>query len=132
MCGDLLRNWRDGAVKLFVTSALLHLRRGHRELFDEGDYRPHTAEGNLGPHLVAFARHHGDRRVVVIVPRLPASLVRPGVWPVGPRIWGELSIKTGARSPLTNIFTGERVQSPRGTIRVADALNAFPVAVLVN
>jgi (1->4)-alpha-D-glucan 1-alpha-D-glucosylmutase len=131
MCRDLLRNWKDGAVKLYATSALLHLRREHRELFERGDYRPLAAEGDLGSHLVAFARHDADRRVVVIVPRLAASLVRPGVWPIGPRVWGDLTIRSGARNPLTNIFTGERVQTPRGTIRVADALNAFPVAVLV-
>jgi (1->4)-alpha-D-glucan 1-alpha-D-glucosylmutase len=132
MCRDLLRRWRDGAVKLYVTSALLHLRRGNRELFERGDYRPLPPEGDLGPHLVAFARQYGNRRVVVAVPRLPASLVRPGVWPVGQAVWGDLTIRTGARGPLTNIFTGERVTNPRGTIRVAEVLNAFPVAVLVS
>ncbi|MFN2441398.1 MAG: malto-oligosyltrehalose synthase [Thermoanaerobaculia bacterium] len=132
LCRDLLRQWKDGGVKLFTTSALLHLRRGQRELFDSGGYRPLAADGVLGQHLVAFAREQGSQRVVVVVPRLPASLVRPGVWPIGSEIWGDLMLRTGARSSLTNIFTGERIRVSRGTISVADALQSFPVAVLVT
>ena len=42
---DLLANWKDGRIKLFLTHKLLSYRRDHFDLFAKGDYLPVQASG---------------------------------------------------------------------------------------
>jgi (1->4)-alpha-D-glucan 1-alpha-D-glucosylmutase len=80
---ELLRPWRDGGVKLDVTRRLLHLRREEPALFDGSAYLPLEVRGARADHLVAFARHHGDRRSGTGVPRLVLTAAGPGRMPTG-------------------------------------------------
>lgn len=70
---------RSDHAKLFVTAALLALRRTHAALFD-GTYTPLYARGARRAHAVAFAREHGGQALLVIVPRFMACLERAGGW----------------------------------------------------
>ncbi|MGC2855348.1 malto-oligosyltrehalose synthase [Novispirillum sp. DQ9] len=132
---DLLRDWRSGAIKLHVVRALLHHRRAHPGLMREGAYLPLEAEGRRADHLIACARHDGDGGwLVACVPRLTVRL-RPAdsPWPLGEAVWGKtrLTLPDGAPTAWRNLFTGETVQTPDGLLGAAEALRAFPVAVLV-
>lgn len=79
---DLLANAHDGRVKFFVTSRLLAWCRTEAEIFDAPDYRPLGVSHTAAEHVVGLARPGGDTALIVIVPRLPATLLGGGAtWP---------------------------------------------------
>jgi len=80
---ELLKNWRDGRIKLRLTQGLLRLRAQEPRLFAQGDYRPAAGEGGFAHNVVAFTRTHETTAVLVVVPRLIAPLGSP---PGGPGV----------------------------------------------
>lgn len=114
----LLKNWTDGRIKLFTTVRALACRARNRDAFLAGDYR---AIETGTPHAVAYTR--GSDCVLVVVPRLTASLVKPGQWPVG-EVWGEHALPLEGR--WRNVFTEEEVE----TLTFRNVFASFPVAIL--
>jgi (1->4)-alpha-D-glucan 1-alpha-D-glucosylmutase len=100
-------------VKLFTLAAALRLRRAHPALFLEGDYLP-LGDDSDNPHLLAFSRRHDGQELVVVVPRLVATLLRgEAVLPLGMAHWRTASVQLPrrlARSRLINTLTGEVVE----------------------
>jgi malto-oligosyltrehalose synthase len=125
---QLLRRWHDGAVKLFVTRALLLERRARAQLFDCGDYRPLRSSSD---HVVAFARRHPRDRLLCIVPRLARTLAGPGRFPLGP-VWEgvTLTVPGWAAGAYTDIFTGRTLDAAPGPLGLDELLENLPVAVL--
>ena len=74
---ELLREWRDGRIKLLTTAVGLRLRRADPELFLDGAYVPLDTDVTVAARAVAFARVHGERAVIVVGPRLCARLSQP-------------------------------------------------------
>jgi maltooligosyltrehalose synthase len=72
----------------------------------------------------------------VIVPRLVATLAPDGAAPVGDGVWGDtrLIVPHDAVASYSNIFTGGTVaverQDGRSSLRLANVLDRFPIAVL--
>ena len=84
----LLDAWRDGRIKLLVTTAGLRLRREHPELFLSGAYMPLETEVTTNGNAVAFARAHDGAAVLFVAPRLCAALLGPDVSvPLGGQTW---------------------------------------------
>jgi (1->4)-alpha-D-glucan 1-alpha-D-glucosylmutase len=120
---DLLANWRDGRIKLFLTQRILHYRRTHFDLFAKGDYLPVNASGAFAESAFAFARRHGDQTILVIAPRLSA---RVGFPPIGER-WQDTVLDFQPAGTLRDLFTG-REYSPR----LAESLSTLPFAAFVT
>ncbi|MGH9458927.1 MAG: malto-oligosyltrehalose synthase [Thermoanaerobaculia bacterium] len=131
-CGELLRRWRDGRVKLYATHRLLSARNERAALFRDGDYVPLRVTGSRRAHVLAFARVLREEHTIVAVPRLTARLVRGSRFPLGEDVWDDTAIvlPTGQRTPLRNVFTDEIVRG-RKSVRAADLFADFPIAVLV-
>jgi (1->4)-alpha-D-glucan 1-alpha-D-glucosylmutase len=112
---ELLRNWRDGRIKLYITFQALNFRRKNHQLFT-GDYIPLNGDGRLKKNLCALARRRGDQTVLAIVPRYLTQLVPgPDALPLG-KVWEDSRIIIPDEIPgpaFRNILTGE-------TLRVAD------------
>ena len=135
---EMLTNWHDGRIKLYVTAAGLCLRKQLSAVFLEGEYAPLTVEGDQKDHVVAFARILGNQSVVAVAPRLIASLVGTETrLPVGSEIWNQSASalpQNLAGHRFQNVLTKEEV----GVIRVGetahllmtDALRTCPVAIL--
>ncbi|WP_295014880.1 malto-oligosyltrehalose synthase [uncultured Microbacterium sp.] len=104
----------SGRAKLLVTSRALRLRRDHPELFRI--HRPAAVVGSAAAHAVAVDRGG----VVVVATRLPAGLARAGGW-------GD-TVLLGSELPVIDALTGRRFGS--GTIRIAELLADYPVALL--
>ena len=132
---ELVKTRADGRVKLFVIHQGLAFRRARRALFDAGTYRPLEARGAYAEHVCAFARVADAVAAVTVVPRL---LARRGVdaAPLGVEYWADtrLELPRELAGRFTNVLTGERLETvPAGEVaalRLADALAAFPVALL--
>lgn len=66
---ETLVDWQDGTIKQSVIRRLLCLRKAHPALFAQGSYRPIEARGPAAGHVLAFAREHRGRVLVVAVAR---------------------------------------------------------------
>jgi len=120
---DLLANWRDGRIKLFLTHKILHYRRGHFDLFAKGDYLPVNATGTYAESVFAFARRYENQTILVIVPRLTA---RVGFPPLGD-LWQDTALDFQPAGPFRDLFTG-REYSPR----LAETFATLPFAAFVT
>jgi (1->4)-alpha-D-glucan 1-alpha-D-glucosylmutase len=143
---------QDDRTKLFATSGLLRFRRAHLSLFQSGGYLPLTVNGSRADHVFAFSRSWGAESVVVVVPRLIATLLPDAeMSPTGERVWGDTRIELPADAPASyrHVLTRECVRAgtarwdeppttdrsrlPRHdqrVLRVADVFSHFPVAFL--
>jgi (1->4)-alpha-D-glucan 1-alpha-D-glucosylmutase len=74
--GAALRAWRDGAIKMLLTTAGLRRRASFPSLFLDGEYLPlDTDTTAVSGQAVAFARLHEGAAAIAIVPRLVARMV---------------------------------------------------------
>ena len=137
---DLLRNWRDGRVKLHVIKRSLAARNADLNLFLQGSYFPLTVSGARGDRCVAFAREYEGRWALVAVPRCIASEQGPvvdsgqvaesrdGFWrpdeivlPAGtPRIWRNVLAGAGSTT-----ISGETA------LPLGEVFAQFPIALLL-
>jgi (1->4)-alpha-D-glucan 1-alpha-D-glucosylmutase len=126
---ELIRNWPDGRIKMYVVGKTLGFRREHCDLFLRGDYIPLRVNGARADNVVAFARRHQDEWAITVVPRLVSGLTRPARWPTGPSVWLDTVIEFDGAGPAQwlNILTGEVLVTPLVALRV---FGTFPVAVL--
>jgi (1->4)-alpha-D-glucan 1-alpha-D-glucosylmutase len=113
--GISLDHWQDGAIKLFMTQKLLHLKA-------EGSYEPVLAEGQKSDCICAFARQD----VMVLTALYPARREADPDWfdtriPIPPHLLG---------MNLRNILTGAAVHQEEARIAAAEAFRDLPVAVL--
>ncbi|MCG6122295.1 MAG: malto-oligosyltrehalose synthase [Microvirga sp.] len=126
----LLDDWRTGAVKMAVTLAALGLRRDKPDLFAHGSYLPLEASGERAEHVCAFAREHGEDRLIVAAPRLVAGLEASPGWS-GTRI----ALPANAARRWRNLLGGATLEvseidgSP--ALDAARMFESFPLALLV-
>ena len=112
---DVMARADDGAPKVWLISRLLARRRSDPGLFAARDYAPLEATGAGAAHVVAFARG----RLVVVVPRLPASLGGS---------WTDTAIDLPA-GRWEDVLSGREHE---GRTLLESLLGAFPVAVLAR
>lgn len=124
----LLRGWKDGAVKVRLTRALLSFRREHLALFQRGSYAPLLARGHFADRVVAFARRHEAEAVVVIVPRLTSALGCP---PLG-LVWEDTALELPAARGLWRDLLSGREWSGSTAVPLAEVFHELPVAVLAG
>lgn len=129
---ELLREYRDGRVKLWTAMRALGFRQQHPELFREGAYIPLAVTGAKQEHVVAYVRAQRDRMAVVAVPRLSYTLMKGEMRaPVGD-IWEDTEIQLPARvAEFRHVITGEAVR-PAGvrSLLCRELFARLPVALL--
>ena len=109
---DLLRNWREGGVKLRLTARILQLRKEREALFRDGDYLPVEA----GEGVCAFQRSLGDESMLVAV--------RLFSWRESPT--GSVGVPEGR---WRDILTEREIS---GAVEAPELFAELPVAVLVR
>ena len=136
----LLRQWRDGAIKLYVTFASLGYRKEHVSLFKDGEYIPLTIDGGLRENVCAFARLAGNEIAITVVPRFLTRLLGGASdVPLGRGPWGDTAVEIPDRvtaNMYRNILTGGAISTVEGNgkkrLLLRDILADFPVALLEN
>jgi (1->4)-alpha-D-glucan 1-alpha-D-glucosylmutase len=135
---DLISAPDSHAAKQYLTWKTLTFRRQQPDLFHRGRYIPLLAAGEKSEHVVAFARQHEGRSIIVAVPRLSGRLMGESHDSVCEEaIWRDttLEIPNDGVTCYHNLFTGECLPlkpdaMPR--IPVSDLFRNFPVAVLIS
>jgi len=128
---ELIQNWPDGRIKMFLTQRVLQLRREHVDLFQRGEYLPLAANGTFAECCVSFARWLGNQWIVVIAPRLAA---RVGFPPVGEQ-WKDTELEfpeTISFENAHNLFTCRELQINDRRFGLADAMSILPFTVITN
>jgi (1->4)-alpha-D-glucan 1-alpha-D-glucosylmutase len=62
----LFESWKDGRIKMYITRALLNLRRDVPKLFSRGSYVPLEVTGLNPDHYVAFMREDDSEALLVV------------------------------------------------------------------
>lgn len=133
LCSDLLANYQDGRIKMWVTLRALNFRREHSDLFRAGSYIPLAGGTEKQEHLVAFARAYEDRVALVAVPRFSYTLMRGRLQPPIGDAWGNAELQLPAEAlgtRLLNIFTGEVISPDGRALLCRDLFAHLPVALL--
>jgi len=129
---SLLQTPEEDRAKLHLVSKTLSLRQQHPELFQAGEYLPIKVEGAKADHLVAFARKSESTAVLVVVPRLIATLLKDAdAPPTGDGIWGDTRLVLPfceCQDKYRNVLTGE-VLDMAEPLLASRALADFPVAL---
>ena len=135
LCEEMLRNWSDGRLKLWVTRCALHARRGHRELFELGNYIPLKVTGAGERNVVAYARTIGQRMAVVATPRFAYTMMGGEErMPVG-EAWGATEIvlpTTSPGPPMKNLLTGEIFPAGQPTLLCREVFASLPLGLLLR
>jgi len=133
---ELLENWTDGRIKLWLTHATLAFRRDHPALFLDGEYLPLDVNGPNAAHLVAFARRHEDEWAIVVAPRLYATLAASAGLAIGDAPVGDVwkgttvTLPEGAPKEWSQVIATGCVSAANGTLDIAAVLNGLPIAML--
>ncbi|MCP5229497.1 malto-oligosyltrehalose synthase [Accumulibacter sp.] len=131
----LVSDMRDGRIKLYTLWQTLALRARWPEVFELGDYLPLKASGEHAAHVCAYARRHGERTLIVAVPRLPVGLLGDNrVLPLGREVWADtvLELPDGlAACAWRNLLSGES-HAATGQLALGEVLASFPVALLAS
>jgi (1->4)-alpha-D-glucan 1-alpha-D-glucosylmutase len=124
---DLLGNWRDGRIKLFLTRRLLRFRRDNAEFFQNGNYRPLTLTGQHADCCIAFARELGGKSIVVLAPRLSS---RVGFPPIGDA-WRDTAVQLPEGFVVgRDLFTDANLDAADNAVALARVFAQLPFAVL--
>jgi (1->4)-alpha-D-glucan 1-alpha-D-glucosylmutase len=136
LLADLSATWRDGRIKFYLTFEALNFRRKNQALFRQGEYVALEAHGNSADCLCAFARVHGGRGAMVVVPRLSLQLGAADGPMWRDNAWSETRVLLPwPAAACRNVLTGECYRpidaGNRGTALLAgDLLRRFPVALV--
>jgi len=128
---ELLSNWPDGRIKMFLTQRLLRFRNEYVDLFRRGNYLPIKASGAFADCCVSFARELDRQWIVVIAPRLSSRIGFP---PIGER-WKDTVVDLPESLAVANVrelFTGRAVHFDGRRLSIAEALSTLPFAVITN
>ncbi|HEX6587913.1 MAG TPA: malto-oligosyltrehalose synthase [Longimicrobiales bacterium] len=129
---ELLRDWRTGAIRMFVTSAALRDRMAHPRLYLAGEHHAVEGFGPLAAHVCGFARRFGGEWRVCIVPlRVEEAKARAGGAHAG-RLWSGTTavLPPGAPARWRNRLTGEVVEARDGELALDALFASLPLALL--
>jgi len=137
LAAELMADPADDRLKLYTTTMMLRFRRERAALFQHADYVPLACDGERRDHAFAFARTYDKSVVLLVVPRLVATLVPDAeVPPIGERVWTDTRLavpETDARC-YRQVLTDECVkvswQDGITSVRLADVFAHLPVAML--
>jgi len=125
---ELLKNWTDGRIKLFVTQRLLAFRRDHASLFGKGEFIPLETTGTYAESSIAFLRRKGSETLLIVVPR---QTVRIGFPPIG-EAWRDTAISLPGEligMPWKSLFDNATPSFAEGQLKLSAVLEKFPAAV---
>ncbi len=128
---ELVSNWPDGRIKMFLTQRVLRFRREHPDVFRHGSYAPTTASGSFADCCVVFTREFQGEWIMVIAPRLSS---RVGFPPIGEK-WNDtiIEIPEGlSMERVREVFTGRDIQLDGRRLKVSDAMLTLPFALITN
>jgi (1->4)-alpha-D-glucan 1-alpha-D-glucosylmutase len=134
---EMLTNWEEGRIKMYVTTRGLKFRKQHAALFLKGDFLPMQVEGAQRECVIAFARRYRGDWSLIVVPRLTTRLTDGDYRAMRVGGLGETRLILPKEAPRRwlNLLDDERVESGESgenTLLASKLLSNVPVAMLTN
>jgi (1->4)-alpha-D-glucan 1-alpha-D-glucosylmutase len=126
---ELMQCWPNGRIKMRLTQRLLRLRREDSELFREGNYESLNFGGAFANCAIGFVRRHGDRAIIVVVPRLSS---RVGFPPIGDRWQDTHVVLPSGLLNLRDVFCDRELRAENSQLQLAEAMSHVPFAVFCS
>jgi (1->4)-alpha-D-glucan 1-alpha-D-glucosylmutase len=132
----LLADPRDGRIKMYVICRALNFRRENAKLFAKGNYISLDATGERQHHIIAFARSHSGRSLIIAAGRFFMRLgTMSHQFPDG-RAWTNTSLLTPSElgSRYVDLLTGGVVETRMKRIphlAMDEVFARMPLAMLV-
>jgi (1->4)-alpha-D-glucan 1-alpha-D-glucosylmutase len=125
----LARDWHDGRIKLALTHRVMAIRRQFETIFTQGSYRPLEVTGPHKEEVLAFARLHGRKAIIVVAGRLFGRVTDGGrLWPAATE-WEGITLSVEGFSALRRLLAAGK--SAVGPLPSIDELfHCLPVAIL--
>ncbi|HKS90207.1 MAG TPA: malto-oligosyltrehalose synthase [Stellaceae bacterium] len=118
-------SWRDGRLKLAVTTTLLACRRAYPGLFAAGGYEPLAADGPDADRVCTFLRTNGEEAMIVAVARFPKRLAEDALCPESRIALPEMPHRAGWYDALSGAAYG-----PCAALDARRLFALLPAAVL--
>jgi len=134
LLAELLKSWKDGRVKLYITQKSMRFRGENTTIFQNGEYLPVQVSADMWEHIYAFCRCRGKEWTLTVVPRLTTKLVPADKFPLG-QVWGQSQLLLPQNAPRNwhNILTKEEIDTQEGKgLAVSEVLRTCPVALMTN
>lgn len=135
---DIVANWPDGRIKLYLIWKAIRFRRDHEDLFCQGEFVPLQSAGCYARNVTAFLRRSANAWALVAVPRWVSQVSSKTNLGVGHVNWCDTKIILPAESPAewANILTRKvhHSESRNGEphLFVKDLFQQFPVSFLTT
>ena len=134
---ELLKNWADGRIKLYLISKALRCRQEFGELFTDGGFVPAEISGERSENVTAFFRVFQNQLALVLAPKWLAGSGMEQNLNAQEKFWGNTSIvlPNNAAASWRNVLTGESVWAQgnrHAGLSLGDALKSFPVGLLLS
>ena len=128
----LLKDMSSGAIKMYLINRAMEFRRDHPALFMGGDYISLNVTGPRANHVIAFARAHDGKRVIVVCGRFFMQLPEAPPLPVDPKAWADtlIELEPGSPSSMTDLITGVSIAIVGGRLALEEVFAQMPVAML--
>jgi (1->4)-alpha-D-glucan 1-alpha-D-glucosylmutase len=129
---DLVANWQDGRIKMYLIWKALSFRRSHADLFHEAEFVPLQTAGCHAANVIAFLRKGPRGSVLVAIPRWLSQIRRNNQQ----FDWCDtrLILPAGAAMEWTNMLADDPLAAyDRGgeaCVSMNDLFRDFPVAFL--
>lgn len=130
---EIVRNWCDGRLKLYLIWKALRFRCDHADLFHEGEFVPVQTAGCKARNVIAFLRRTLHSTVLAVVPRWMAKLPEE---PGQVQDWCDTHVVLPSESSKvwTSILSQRELKADsrerESTLKMNDLLMDFPVALL--
>ena len=132
----LRRSWRDGKIKLALTTCCLHARRDRGDaLAPDAPVHALATTGPAASHVLALARRGASGRWVVgVVTRNGGALASDPADLPAAQAYANSRLRLGAGAPtrLVEAVSGRHHLAERGELALDDLLADAPVALLLS
>jgi (1->4)-alpha-D-glucan 1-alpha-D-glucosylmutase len=131
---ELPASINDGRARFWVIWRALQLRAEHPGLFRDGDYVALEAKGPRAPHVVAFARRHGNFALIAVAGRLWGSLGPVGALLPAAQAWGYTAVDLtplGRLDEPVDTISRQPVKISGSALRLSEAFAHFPGALIL-
>ena len=133
---ELLKNWTDGRIKLYLIAKALRFRQEFSKLFTDGKFVPAEISGERSQNVTAFFRIFQNQRVLILAPKWLAGSGMEQNSNEHARFWGDTSVVLPDMvTSWRNILTSDSIAAQRNRdagLSVSEALKDFPVALLLS
>lgn len=128
---ELLKNYSDGRVKMYLIYKTLMVRNKYNYVFLKGEYIPLNVAGKYKENIIAYLLRYEDVSLLVVVPRFLTGLIDDYTLPLK-SIWKDTAILVPfVGYEFVDVFTDTKIVV-KDELRVDKILCRFPVALCVS